>query len=173
MAQPPQLILADAAATELFGRRLAAVLLALRPAGLVVFLEGDLGAGKTTLVRGLLAAMGHAGRVPSPTYTLVEPYAAAGYALYHVDLYRLRDPRELDDIGLAEQLGEGAVGLVEWPDHGAGHLPAADLVVRLAVIPEGRAAGWEPRSPRGAAICRALEEVLAQGNRDPAVTRDP
>jgi tRNA threonylcarbamoyladenosine biosynthesis protein TsaE len=164
------LTLVSAAATERLGRGLADALLALWPDGAIIFLEGDLGAGKTTLVRGLLAGLGHDGRVPSPTYTLIEPYVVAGYPVFHVDLYRLRDPRELDDIGLAEQLGTGAIGLVEWPDHGVGHLPAADAVLRLAVVPAGREVTWEGLTARGQALLRALEAGLTDGQGHPAVT---
>jgi tRNA threonylcarbamoyladenosine biosynthesis protein TsaE len=139
MAESARLILTTPEATVGYGRRIAGALLAARPPGFVIHLEGDLGAGKTTLVRGLLEALGHAGRVPSPTYTLIEPYAVAGYQVLHVDLYRIRDPRELDDLGLAEQLGEGTLALVEWPDHGRGHVPPADLTLRLEWLPDGRA----------------------------------
>jgi tRNA threonylcarbamoyladenosine biosynthesis protein TsaE len=152
MAEPRRLTLADEAATRAAGAALARALVTAAPDRLCVELVGDLGAGKTTLVRGFLQALGHPGRVPSPTYTLVEPYALAGYRLFHVDLYRIRDPRELDDLGLADQLGAGAVALVEWPDHGAGRLPAADLVLRLAVTPPGRVLELEATSPAGQAV---------------------
>ncbi len=166
------MMLPDAAATERCGRHCASALLTLRPAALVIYLEGDLGAGKTTLVRGLLAGLGHRGRVPSPTYTLVEPYSLAGYALYHVDLYRLRDPRELEDIGLVEQLTAGAIGLIEWPDHGAGYLPAADLVLSLQPRGEGRFLCWEARSPAGEQLGRAFAQAAAGDEDDPVVVPD-
>jgi tRNA threonylcarbamoyladenosine biosynthesis protein TsaE len=106
----------------------------------------------------VLAGLGHHGRVPSPTYTLVEPYALAGATVLHVDLYRLRDPAELDDLGLADALAAGAVALVEWPEQAAGRLPAADLEVRLEVAGTGRLARLEAASPAGA---RVLAAVLA------------
>lgn len=106
-------------------------------AGLVVYLEGDLGAGKTTLARGWLGGMGHAGRVKSPTYTLLEPYALpGGRELAHLDLYRLSDSEELEFLGLRELYGSAWL-LVEWPEKGRGHLPAADVEIRIAFPPKG------------------------------------
>lgn len=138
MAEPAPLILADADATRSYGARLAAAVSADAPPSLIVYLEGELGAGKTTLARGFLQALGHAGRVPSPTYTLIEPYALAGYRVYHVDLYRIRHAGELDDLDIAGQLSTGTVALIEWPDHGAGHLPPPDLRIALDLRPAGR-----------------------------------
>ncbi|GMW05696.1 MAG: tRNA (adenosine(37)-N6)-threonylcarbamoyltransferase complex ATPase subunit type 1 TsaE [Gammaproteobacteria bacterium] len=138
MAESDCLILADASATEEQGRRLGAALLAVRPRELIVFLEGDLGAGKTTLVRGFLRALGHRGRVPSPTYTLIEPYEVAGFRVCHIDLYRIRAPAEVDGLGLADQLGPGSVALIEWPERGAGELPLADIRLCLEIAADGR-----------------------------------
>ena len=104
----------------------------------VVFLEGQLGAGKTTLVRGILQSLGHVGPVKSPTYTLLEPYEVAGRTIYHFDLYRIGDSGELDFIGIDELMDADALKLIEWPDRGAGRLPAPDLVVRLSLEGEGR-----------------------------------
>jgi tRNA threonylcarbamoyladenosine biosynthesis protein TsaE len=106
----------------------------LRDAGagaLVIGIEGELGAGKTTLVKGILSELGVTGAVRSPTYTLIEPYDAAGLSLYHLDLYRLADPREVEALGLRDLLHPGAVLLIEWPSRAAGALPAADLLVVL------------------------------------------
>jgi tRNA threonylcarbamoyladenosine biosynthesis protein TsaE len=139
MAEPGPVILADPAATEASGGRFAAALLFLQPASLTIFLEGELGAGKTTFARGFLAGLGHQGRVPSPTYTLIEPYVLSGYRVCHIDLYRLRKPRELEDLGLIDELSGRAVALIEWPDHGAGYLPSADLSLRFEILPAGRA----------------------------------
>lgn len=127
--------LADEAATEALGAELAERL----PAG-TVFLEGDLGAGKTTLVRGWLRALGHVGAVKSPTYTIVEPYGISGKNVYHFDLYRLSDPEELEIIGGRDYFVTSSLCLVEWPARGEGALPAPDLVIRLAVDGEGRKA---------------------------------
>ncbi len=135
--------LPDADATQALGSRLARALQGGDGPACTIYLEGDLGAGKTTLARGFLQALGHDGRVPSPTYTLIEPYDFPGHPVYHIDLYRIRDPGELDDLGLAELLCGAAVALVEWPDHGAGRLPAPDSwcdcrSIRVAAGPPGR-----------------------------------
>lgn len=113
--------------------RLGADILAKHASPLRVYLEGDLGAGKTTLVRGALRALGHRGPVKSPTYTLIEPYEAGGQRLYHLDLYRLSDPGELEYLGLRELLAEPAWVFIEWPERGRPWLPPADLTVRIAV----------------------------------------
>lgn len=152
MAEPAELILAEPGATQDLGALLAHSVTACGILALTIYLEGDLGAGKTTLARGFLRALGHAGRVPSPTYTLIEPYELSGCRLYHVDLYRIRDPAELDDLGLRDLLAGAAVVLVEWPDHGAGHLPAPDLVIRLRTAGHGRAVSCEAMSPAGRAV---------------------
>lgn len=151
--------LADPAATRALGRALGAALRASGPATFVLGLRGDLGAGKTEFARGVLAGLGHHGRVPSPTYTLVEPYPLAGTTVLHIDLYRLRDPAELDDLGLADALAAGAIALVEWPEQAAGRLPPADLEIWLEVSGEGRVARLDPGSPTGA---RVLAAALAR-----------
>jgi tRNA threonylcarbamoyladenosine biosynthesis protein TsaE len=132
------MLLTDAAATEAVGVQLAAAIAQRHPEKLCIWLEGELGAGKTTFSRGFMRGMGHEGRVPSPTYTLVEPYALADYTIYHLDLYRLGDAQELDFLGLEEYWDAGSILLIEWPERGAGFLPAADLVLSLAVSGEGR-----------------------------------
>ena len=138
------LALADAAATEALAARLAAHL----PTRAVVHLHGDLGAGKSTFARAMLRALGVAGTIRSPTYTLVEPYAlpGGGQAL-HLDLYRIGDPGELEFLGLDEDAAR--LWLVEWPERGAGALPAPDLQVQLAVAGEGRLARIASGSPAG------------------------
>jgi tRNA threonylcarbamoyladenosine biosynthesis protein TsaE len=127
-------ILPDEAATLAFGEALAPRL----PRGALVFLRGDLGAGKTTLVRGILRGLGHSGSVKSPTYTLLEPYALANCVVYHFDLYRIADREELDFIGIDELLESDALKLVEWPERGEDRFPAADVEVRIQVHGEGR-----------------------------------
>jgi tRNA threonylcarbamoyladenosine biosynthesis protein TsaE len=118
-----EFLLADADATARLGAALATCL----TPGLVIHLEGDLGAGKTTLVRALLRALGHTGPVKSPTYALVEVYVVSNLYLYHFDFYRFGSPEEFLDAGLDEYFRQDAVCLVEWPDKAAGFLPAADL----------------------------------------------
>ena len=138
--------LADEAATLAFGAQLAR---ALEP-GLTLYLEGDLGAGKTTLVRGVLRALGYAGRVKSPTYTLAESYSLLGFELYHFDLYRMHDPREWLDAGFRDVSDGHAVSLIEWPEKAAGWLPAPDVIVRLTIADDAREIICEAASPRGA-----------------------
>jgi tRNA threonylcarbamoyladenosine biosynthesis protein TsaE len=104
----------------------------------LVFLIGELGAGKTTFARGLLRGLGYTGHVKSPTYTLVEPYELTDGRVYHLDLYRIVDPQELDFIGLDELLGEHAVKLIEWPERAGSRLPRPDAVVRIAARGAGR-----------------------------------
>lgn len=122
------LSLADEAATDAFAARLAAALLP----GHVVWLCGTLGAGKTTLVRGLLRALGHEGPVRSPTFTLLEPYAFARFAVYHFDLYRFASAHEWHDAGFDDYFGKTGVCLVEWPEQAAGAVPAPDVRIALA-----------------------------------------
>ena len=138
--------LADEAATLAFGAQLAR---GLTP-GLTFYLEGDLGAGKTTLVRGVLRALGYAGRVKSPTYTLAESYSLPAFELYHFDLYRMHDPREWLDAGFRDVSDGHAVSLIEWPEKAAGWLPAPDVIVRLTIADDAREIECEATSPRGA-----------------------
>jgi tRNA threonylcarbamoyladenosine biosynthesis protein TsaE len=128
------LSLPDAAATERAGRALAPAL----TAGMVVTLVGDLGAGKTTLVRGVLRGMDIVGAVKSPTYTLVEPYAVSSLYLYHFDFYRLKDPEEWEAAGFREYFGKHAICLVEWPERARGLLPRADLELVFTITDPGR-----------------------------------
>ena len=107
-------------------------------AGLVVYLRGELGAGKTTLVRGILRGLGYGGNVKSPTYTLVELYEVSRLYLYHFDFYRIKDPREWRDAGLDEHFGGSHVCLVEWPERAGERLPAPDIDILLAHASEGR-----------------------------------
>ncbi|HSD16302.1 MAG TPA: tRNA (adenosine(37)-N6)-threonylcarbamoyltransferase complex ATPase subunit type 1 TsaE [Thermomonas sp.] len=144
-------LLEDADATEALGAELARAL----PTRAVAYLHGDLGAGKSTLARALLRALGVAGTIRSPTYTLVEQYPlpAGGMAL-HLDLYRIGDPGELEFLGLDP--AEIRLWLVEWPERGHGGLPAVDLEVALAVEGEGRRCQLQARSPIGAAWLETL-----------------
>lgn len=146
-----RVFLKDSAATEAAGAALGRVL----PAGdRVIYLRGDLGAGKTTLVRGLLQALGHPGRVPSPTYTLVEPYELGDHSLRHLDLYRLADPEELAFLGIRDMSG---ILLVEWPEKGARFLPPPDLICSLAVAEGGRSLVTEAPTAAGKTLEQAWE----------------
>lgn len=145
---------AGEAAMEALGARLGQAL----AEGGLVFLQGDLGAGKTTLSRGLLRGLGHAGAVKSPTYTLVESYQCGGRTVHHFDLYRLVDPEELEYMGIRDYLGEGALCLVEWPVRGASVLPAPDLEVAITGVGERRRVAIAARSGLGE---RALERLSA------------
>ena len=128
--------MADEAATEALGRAIAA---GVAP-GRVLHLKGDLGSGKTTLVRGLLRALGYAGRVKSPTYTLVEPYALSSLHLYHFDLYRLKNENEWRDSGFQEYFNAESACAVEWPERAGPLLSPPDLEVRLDFMGAGRRA---------------------------------
>jgi tRNA threonylcarbamoyladenosine biosynthesis protein TsaE len=135
---PTRIPLADEAATLALGARLARSLGA--AGGGVVYLRGDLGAGKTTLARGWLRAAGVDGTLRSPTYTLMEPYTASGQSFLHLDLYRLADPSEVEQLGLRDYPVDSTIWLVEWPERGTGFLPPPDLEVQLSIQGEGRVA---------------------------------
>lgn len=146
------LILADEAASERLGQALAATL----PARAVVHLEGDLGAGKTTLARALLRALGVQGAIKSPTYTLIERYPVEGGEVAHLDLYRIADPEELAFLGLDELFDSARLWLVEWPARGAAFLPPADLRIQLKVDGAGRVARLIALTPAGRAWLQRL-----------------
>lgn len=134
--------LADEASTEALGASLAQALQGL-PGG-VVYLNGALGAGKTTLVRGWLRALGVTGSIRSPTYTLIEPYAIDGRDWLHLDLYRLKAPDELEGLGLDDYPPNQCWWLVEWPECGIGYLPPASLIIDLQAAAGARMATIRP-----------------------------
>lgn len=154
MGESRQLILADARATESLGATLAAILAERRVHRCLILLQGELGAGKTTLVRGFLQRLGHAGPVPSPTYTLVEPYELSGIQIYHLDLYRIGGSEELEYLGWRD-LEEGVV-LVEWPERAADLGERADLSVRLEHHDQRRSANLSASSSLGLELLAAL-----------------
>jgi len=145
----------DAAAMECLGRELART--AGRPG--VIYLEGELGTGKTTLVRSLLRGLGYTGVVRSPTYTLVESYETGGLPVHHLDLYRLADPEELEWLGIRDLHNGASLVLVEWPDRGVGWLPPPDVRISFAYRGSGRRVQVRSLTPGGAAMVAAVMDV--------------
>lgn len=149
--------LADEAATLAFGAQLAQTL---QP-GLVIYLHGDLGAGKTTLTRGLLRGLGFSGKVKSPTYTLVEPYTISSLYLYHFDLYRFADPMEWEEAGFRDYFNPGSVCLIEWPDKAAGLLPIADVDICLVPTANGRSLTLSANTEAGKTCLTTLKQLTS------------
>jgi tRNA threonylcarbamoyladenosine biosynthesis protein TsaE len=148
-------VLPDEAATLALGANLAPVL----AGGVTIWLQGDLGAGKTTLVRGLLRGMGYEGKVKSPTYTLVESYVISGLYLYHFDLYRFADPEEWDAAGFRDYFNSQSVCLVEWPDKAGALLPSPDIEINLAQSGGGRSATLHAGTEAGHRCLRHLSRL--------------
>ncbi len=144
--------MASEEATTALGRALAG---GLTP-GMVVYLRGELGAGKTCLARGILRGLGYPGRVKSPTYTLVELYKVSKLYLYHFDFYRLEDVHAWIDAGFREYFNDQSICLVEWPERAAGSLPPADLDIHLEICGEGRYASIIAGSVAGRRCLSAL-----------------
>lgn len=156
------LYLEDEPATERLGRMLAA-LVGDSGRGLVVFLEGDLGMGKTTLSRGIMRGLGHEGAVKSPTYTIVEPYEHLTPPAYHFDLYRLGDPEELEYMGIRDYFQDPNLCVLEWPERGEGLLPAPDLRIRLGKSGGGRSAGVSAATDPGSRLLARLSAQWPSG----------
>ncbi len=129
--------------------------------GAVYFLYGELGTGKTTLVRGFLRTLGHEGVVKSPTYTLVEPYRLEERRIYHFDLYRIADPEELEYLGVRDYFDGRSICLVEWPERGGSRLGEADLEIRIAYLGVARRVAIEVRTAKGRAILSSLKHLLS------------
>ncbi|MDI9244869.1 tRNA (adenosine(37)-N6)-threonylcarbamoyltransferase complex ATPase subunit type 1 TsaE [Marinobacter sp. CHS3-4] len=154
-----RMFLADDSATESLGRSLAEVVKGCHK-GVTVFLQGNLGMGKTTLSRGVMRGMGHDGAVKSPTYTIVEPYEHLEPVVYHFDLYRLGDPEELEYLGIRDYFGKRSLCLIEWAEKGQGILPSPDLRFLLELKDEGRQATLTSETSLGKEL---LESLRASG----------
>ncbi|MDK2595993.1 tRNA (adenosine(37)-N6)-threonylcarbamoyltransferase complex ATPase subunit type 1 TsaE [Pseudoalteromonas obscura] len=146
------LSLGDEEATVELGRRLASSIIE----GAVFYMHGDLGAGKTTMTRGIVQGLGHTGNVKSPTYTLVEPYELPSKSVYHFDLYRLGDPEELEFMGIRDYFAANAVCIVEWPEKGEGFIPNPDIDIYLAYEGDARTVTLKAHSERGIQVLLAI-----------------
>lgn len=153
-----RLFLENESETEKLGGELAA-LVKTSDRGVTVFLDGDLGMGKTTLSRGVMRGLGHKGAVKSPTYTLVEPYEELEPPVYHFDLYRLGDPEELEYMGIRDYFSGQSFCLIEWPERGKGVLPDPDLEIHLERQGEGRSVVLRARSEFGASLLNDIELI--------------
>lgn len=153
-----RLYLENEAETEQFGRALARRVAEIAE-GLVIYLEGDLGMGKTTVSRGVMRGLGHIGAVKSPTYTLVEPYEDLELPAYHFDLYRLGDAEELEYMGIRDYFAGDSLCLIEWPERGKGILPDPDLEIHLERQGEGRSVVIRARSERGSSVIAGLDTL--------------
>jgi tRNA threonylcarbamoyladenosine biosynthesis protein TsaE len=144
--------LADESATVALARKLAQNC----HKAMVIYLEGDLGAGKTTFSRGFIQGLGHIGHVKSPTYTLVEPYEIAHWRVFHFDLYRLSDPEELEFMGIRDYFDSDCICFIEWPDKGAHLLAFADLHISIEFTQTGRALSMQAKSAKGSDLLKQL-----------------
>lgn len=134
----------DTSAMEALGGKIASR----AEGGEVVYLSGELGAGKTTFVRGFLKILGHEGAVKSPTYTLVEPYSIAAFKVYHFDLYRVNDPNELEAMGIRDYCDGHAICLFEWPELGGDLVPKPDMVISISYADDGRLVKIDAKSEK-------------------------
>jgi tRNA threonylcarbamoyladenosine biosynthesis protein TsaE len=144
-------------ATVAMGNRIASIVKGELTQGIVVYLNGDLGAGKTTFTRGFVQGMGHNGHVKSPTYTLVEPYELDDWRVYHFDLYRLGDPEELEFMGIRDYFNDNCCCFIEWPEKGFGLLANADITINMAYQGEQREVELQAHSALGKKLLIALD----------------
>ena len=149
--------LEDEQATVNMGNSLATIIKNEIRQGVIFYLNGDLGAGKTTLSRGFVQGMGHTGNVKSPTYTLVEPYDLGEWRVFHFDLYRLADPEELEYMGIRDYFDERSCCLIEWPEKGTGLLANADITINMSYIEESRSIDLVAETPLGEQLLNALK----------------
>jgi len=149
--------LANEEDTVAMGKQIADVVKTELKRGIVVYLNGDLGAGKTTLSRGFVQGMGHDGNVKSPTYTLVEPYELPDWHIYHFDLYRLADPEELEFMGIRDYFNENCCCFIEWPEKGLGLLANADVTINMQYDGEEREIQFQAQTPLGTMLLQYLK----------------
>lgn len=138
---------------EALGGRLARVC----STSMVIYLGGDLGTGKTTLVRGFLRGLGYKGAVKSPTYTIVEPYEVGGHTIYHFDLYRLTDPEELDYLGARDYFDTQGICLVEWPERARGFMHSPDLTIEFTYSCDGRKVNFMALTDAGKSLIQQIK----------------
>lgn len=155
-------ILADELATIALGKQLANIVKAELKQGIIVYLNGDLGAGKTTLTRGFVQGMGHVGNVKSPTYTLVEPYDLQDWQVYHFDLYRLADAEELEYMGIRDYFNSNCCSFIEWPEKGEGMLAEPDMVIDLAYHDEQRQVSLQAKTALGERVIAIMANKSAE-----------
>ncbi|MCP4272488.1 MAG: tRNA (adenosine(37)-N6)-threonylcarbamoyltransferase complex ATPase subunit type 1 TsaE [Gammaproteobacteria bacterium] len=161
MKANPELIVLDLSLeTEEETHQFGALLAKHLSAPLVCYLKGDLGVGKTRLVRAMIQSLGYNGNVKSPTYTLVEPYQLQGINIYHFDLYRISDPEELDFFGIRDYFDHQSVSFIEWPDKGKGWLNAADLTILLEFNGDGRKLQLRGLTEKGVNLLIKLKQDL-------------
>jgi len=152
--------LKDEQATVAMGTNIATLIKKELKLGIVVYLNGDLGAGKTTITRGFVQGMGHVGHVKSPTYTLVEPYDLDNWQVYHFDLYRLGDPEELEFMGIRDYFNDNCCCFIEWPEKGFGLLANADITINMEYQGEQRNVEFQSHTALGYNMLIALEKIV-------------
>lgn len=150
---PVNVSLPDLEATDALARKVAMSL----TKGLIIYLNGELGSGKTTFVRSLLKSLGYTGSTKSPTYSLVETYNLQGFTIHHFDLYRLSDPEELEFVGIRDYVNGQAICIFEWPERARNHVPESDLTILFEDTLGARSATVEAHSPGGSKVLQALE----------------